>query len=124
MNVRQEFNYIVVGAGWAGCVLAARLSEDPGARVALIETGGLDDAPEISMPVAFQTESLSIQVFTREVRVTQTLRLDVFEAPPKQINPTFLAAATEGGLTWPPTTTTLISGACEAVLLGCPVHKR
>jgi choline dehydrogenase len=53
MNTRQEFDYIIVGAGSAGCVLAARLSQDPNVRVALVEAGGPDDAPEISMPVAF-----------------------------------------------------------------------
>jgi choline dehydrogenase-like flavoprotein len=53
MKTRQEFDYIIVGAGSAGCVLAARLSQDPNIRVALVEAGGPDDAPEISMPVAF-----------------------------------------------------------------------
>src|SRR3984893_8224656 len=52
-NVGQKFDYIIVGAGSAGCVLAARLSHDPNVRVALLEAGGLDDAPEISLPVAF-----------------------------------------------------------------------
>lgn len=53
MKTRQEFDYIIVGAGSAGCVLAARLSQDPNIRVALVEAGGPDDAPEIHMPVAF-----------------------------------------------------------------------
>jgi choline dehydrogenase-like flavoprotein len=53
MTARQEFDYVIIGAGSAGCVLAARLSQDPGIRVALVEAGGRDDAPEIAMPVAF-----------------------------------------------------------------------
>jgi choline dehydrogenase len=53
MKTRQEFDYIIVGAGSAGCVLASRLSQDPNIRVALVEAGGPDDAPEINMPVAF-----------------------------------------------------------------------
>ncbi|MCZ9355099.1 GMC family oxidoreductase N-terminal domain-containing protein [Streptomyces mutabilis] len=47
------YDYVIVGAGSAGCVLAARLSEDPDTRVALIEVGGADTAQEIHVPAAF-----------------------------------------------------------------------
>lgn len=46
----MEYNYIVVGAGSAGCVLAYRLSEDPRNKVLLIEAGGRDNHPFISLP--------------------------------------------------------------------------
>ena len=52
MSERDEnvFDYVVVGAGTAGCVLASRLSEDGASRVALIEAGPMDRHPFIHIP--------------------------------------------------------------------------
>jgi choline dehydrogenase len=51
--VKSMFDYVVVGAGSAGCVVASRLVEDPSVRVLLLEAGGSDHQREIAMPVAF-----------------------------------------------------------------------
>lgn len=49
----MEYDYVIVGAGSAGCVLAGRLSADPSVSVALVEAGGRDDKLEIRMPLGF-----------------------------------------------------------------------
>ena len=51
-----DADYVIVGAGSAGCVLANRLSEDPSARVLLLEAGGRDRHPNIKIPAAFANQ--------------------------------------------------------------------
>ena len=52
--MEQTFDYIIVGAGSAGCVLANRLTEDSNASVLVLEYGGKDDSIFVQMPTALQ----------------------------------------------------------------------
>ncbi|WP_342644270.1 GMC family oxidoreductase [Rhodoligotrophos ferricapiens] len=58
----ETFDYIVIGAGSAGCIVAARLAESGTARILLIEAGGADRHPFIAMPAAF-TYAMSMRRF-------------------------------------------------------------
>lgn len=70
MSERDEnvFDYVIVGAGTAGCVLASRLSEDGASRVALIEAGPMDRHPFIHIPAtvgaAIETPKLNWRFMT------------------------------------------------------------
>ena len=52
-QIEGEFDYLIVGAGSAGCVLANRLSADPRARVLLLEAGGRDNWIWFHIPVGY-----------------------------------------------------------------------
>lgn len=52
-RLEGEFDYVIVGAGTAGCVLANRLTEDPDVSVLLLEAGGKDDYHWIHVPVGY-----------------------------------------------------------------------
>jgi len=58
----KGYDYIILGAGSAGCVLAARLSEDPACRVLVLEAGGMDDSVFYKTPgllgIVFQVPQL------------------------------------------------------------------
>jgi len=49
-SASDRFDYIIVGAGSAGCVLANRLSADPAVRVCLLEAGGSDSSERVQIP--------------------------------------------------------------------------
>lgn len=68
MTGSAEFDYVIVGAGTAGCALAARLSEDPNVTVCVVEAGPRDSHPAIQVPalvgVAISRPSLNWRFMT------------------------------------------------------------
>ena len=53
VTVPESADYVVVGAGSAGCAVAARLSEDPSVRVVLLEAGGPARNPWLHIPIGY-----------------------------------------------------------------------
>ncbi|HYZ33921.1 MAG TPA: lycopene cyclase family protein, partial [Crenalkalicoccus sp.] len=49
----DSFDYVIIGAGAAGCVLASRLTEDPATTVCVLEAGPPDRNPYIHIPAGF-----------------------------------------------------------------------
>ena len=63
MGDGMRVDYIIIGAGSAGCVLAARLSENPDVSVLLVEAGGADTNPFIHIPAGFVKTMVNINVY-------------------------------------------------------------
>jgi len=70
--VEESFDYVIVGAGSAGCAVAARLSEDPNASVLVLEAGGKDRSLNIKIPAAFASFRSSSPGTVRQLRRRRT----------------------------------------------------
>ncbi len=67
----QSFDFVVIGAGTAGCTLAARLSEDPSSTVCLIEAGGSGRSAAVDVPAAVAMAQRSAELNWRLETVPQ-----------------------------------------------------
>lgn len=74
-NLQQSFDFIIIGGGTAGCALAARLSEDVGSTVCLIEAGGSGKSTAVDVPGAIVMAQRSAELNWRFETVPQP-RLD------------------------------------------------
>jgi len=74
-NFAQSYDYLIVGAGSAGCVLANRLSADPQVRVCLLEAGGSDASPRVQVPAG-----------TISLYKSRVFSWNFFSTPQKELN--------------------------------------
>ena len=66
LDTRQNlgsFDYIIIGAGTAGCLLANRLSKDPSSNVLLLEAGGYDNYFWIKIPVGYLYTMNNVELY-------------------------------------------------------------
>ncbi len=79
-TLEEEFDYIIVGAGTAGCLLANRLSENPKIKILLIESGGWDNNFWVKMPIGYykliNNKNLTKHFFTKPEKNTFDRSMD------------------------------------------------
>ena len=78
-------DYVIVGAGSAGCVLAHRLTEDPTVSVLLLESGGADTAREVHIPAAFSRLYQSVYDWSYSTEEQEQLKQRKFYIPRRKV---------------------------------------
>ena len=76
----ENFDFIIIGAGSAGCVLANRLSENSQNKVLLIEAGGKDNYPWIHIPVGYY-KTMHNPKMIGALKLNQTRQWKMFQFP-------------------------------------------